>query len=39
VQIYLSEAAKAQFAKLIAQNKLTGGEFVKWRAALFKLRD
>ena len=29
VQIYLSEPAKAQFAKLIAENNLTGGEFVQ----------
>jgi hypothetical protein len=29
VQIYLSEAAKDQFTRLIAENKLTGGEFVQ----------
>ncbi len=29
VQIYLSEPAKEQFARLIAENKLTGGEFVQ----------
>jgi hypothetical protein len=29
VQIYLSELAKEQFATLIAENKLTGGEFVR----------
>jgi hypothetical protein len=29
LQIYLSEPAKEQFTKLIAENKLTGGEFVQ----------